>query len=109
MVCEVRRINIEPALRLGDELGGHIVTGHVDAIGKVAEMHAEGGSTHLAIHAPAAIAHFIAATGSITLDGVSLKVNTVKDQIGRASWWEEVCQVGMIWAVAGSLNNKKKR
>src|SRR3546814_9231037 len=70
MVCEVRRINIEPALRLGEELGGHIVTGHVDAVGQVAEMHAEGGSTHLAIHAPSAIAPFIAAKGSITLDGV---------------------------------------
>src|SRR3546814_10141126 len=69
MWCEGRRINIEPALRLGDELGGHIVTGHVDAIGKVAEMHAEGGSTHLAIHAPAAIAPFIAAKGSITQIG----------------------------------------
>lgn len=76
---EGRRINIEPALRLGDELGGHIVTGHVDAVGKVAEMHAEGGSTHLAIHAPTVIAPFIAAKGSITLDGVSLTVNTVKD------------------------------
>ncbi|MBA4164564.1 MAG: riboflavin synthase [Erythrobacter sp.] len=76
---EGQRLNIEPALRLGEELGGHIVTGHVDAVGQVAEMHAEGGSTHLAIRAPAAITPFIAAKGSITLDGVSLTVNAVKD------------------------------
>lgn len=76
---EGRSINIEPALRLGDELGGHIVTGHVDAVGTVADMHAEGGSTRLTIRAPAATAPFIAAKGSITLDGVSLTVNAVED------------------------------
>ena len=76
---EGRSINIEPALRLGEELGGHIVTGHVDAVGQVAEVHAEGGSTRLTIRAPAGVAPFIAAKGSITLDGVSLTVNAVKD------------------------------
>ena len=74
------RLNLEPALRLGDELGGHLVTGHVDAVGEVASRHEDGGSIRLAIRAPAAIAPFIAAKGSITVDGVSLTVNTVSDE-----------------------------
>jgi riboflavin synthase len=73
-------LNLEPALRLGDELGGHLVTGHIDAVGIVASCHEEGGSIRLAIRAPAAIAPFIAPKGSITVDGVSLTVNTVSDE-----------------------------
>lgn len=76
---EGARINLEPALKLGDELGGHIVTGHVDAVGRVAVREERGGSTHLEIDAPAAIAPYIAAKGSITVDGVSLTVNAVED------------------------------
>ncbi|MBX9897902.1 MAG: riboflavin synthase [Qipengyuania sp.] len=75
-----RRLNLEPALRLGDELGGHLVTGHVDAVGEVTSRSEDGGSSRLAIRAPAAIAPFIAAKGSIALDGVSLTVNTVSDE-----------------------------
>ena len=75
-----RALNLEPALKLGDELGGHLVTGHIDAVGEVASRTADGGSIRLAIRAPAAIAPFIAAKGSITLDGVSLTVNTVSDE-----------------------------
>lgn len=75
-----RRLNLEPALRLGDELGGHLVTGHVDAVGEVFARDADGGSIRLAIRAPAPIAPFIAAKGSITVDGVSLTVNTVTDE-----------------------------
>ena len=74
------RLNLEPALRLGDELGGHLVTGHVDAVGEVIDRHEDGGSVRLAIRAPAAIAPFIAPKGSITVDGVSLTVNTVSDE-----------------------------
>lgn len=77
---EGRRLNLEPALRLGDELGGHLVTGHVDAVGEVVSRSEDGGSIRLAIRAPAAIAPFIAAKGSITVDGVSLTVNTVADE-----------------------------
>jgi riboflavin synthase len=77
---EGQRLNLEPALRLGDELGGHLVTGHVDAVGEVAERSEQGGSTRLAIRAPAAIAPYIAAKGSITVDGVSLTVNAVSDE-----------------------------
>ena len=76
---EGARINLEPALRLGDELGGHLVTGHVDAVGRVAERSDEGGSIRLLIHAPQAIAPFVAEKGSITVDGVSLTVNSVSD------------------------------
>ncbi len=75
-----RRLNLEPALKLGDELGGHLVTGHVDAVGEVVSRHGDGGSVRLAVRAPAPIAPFIAAKGSITVDGVSLTVNTVSDE-----------------------------
>lgn len=75
-----RTLNLEPALRLGDELGGHLVTGHIDAVGTVASAQEEGGSIRLTISAPAPIAPFVAEKGSITLDGVSLTVNEVADQ-----------------------------
>lgn len=74
-----RRLNLERALRLGDELGGHIVTGHVDGIGTVAEWREEGGSHRLTIAAGKEIAPYVAAKGSITVDGVSLTVNEVRD------------------------------
>ena len=74
-----RRLNLEPSLRLGDELGGHLVTGHVDCVGEVVSAREDGGSIRLAICAPAEFAPFIAAKGSITVDGVSLTVNAVDD------------------------------
>jgi riboflavin synthase len=74
-----RRLNLEQALRLGDELGGHIVSGHVDAVGTIADWRPEGDSTRLTIHAPANLAAFIAPKGSIAVDGVSLTVNEVSD------------------------------
>lgn len=77
---EGQRLNLEGALKLGDELGGHIVTGHVDAVGEVVSAENVGGSTHLVIRAPAAIAPYLAPKGSITVDGVSLTVNAVADQ-----------------------------
>lgn len=73
-------VNLEPALRLGDELGGHIVTGHVDALGEIASITPEGGSLRVIIAAPPALAPYIAPKGSITVDGVSLTVNEVADQ-----------------------------
>jgi len=73
------RLNLEQALRLGDELGGHIVTGHVDAIGTVAGIEPIGDSTRLTIQAPAELAPYIAPKGSIAVDGVSLTVNEVTD------------------------------
>ncbi len=78
-------LNLEPALRLGDELGGHIVTGHVDAVGQIVAVTQIGGSWQLIVAAPASIAPFIAAKGSITVDGVSLTVNEVNDQSDGAA------------------------
>jgi riboflavin synthase len=74
------RINLEPSLKLGDELGGHIVSGHVDAVGEVVRAAPEGDSIRLTIAAPAELAPFIAPKGSIALNGVSLTVNEVEDQ-----------------------------
>jgi len=76
---EGRRLNLERALRLGEELGGHIVTGHVDGIGEVLSVVEEGGSHRVRVHAGPEIAPFVAPKGSITLDGVSLTVNEVED------------------------------
>jgi riboflavin synthase len=70
-------LNLERSLRLGDELGGHIVTGHVDGIGAVVGKEAVGDSALVRIEAPPAIARYIAAKGSIAVDGVSLTVNAV--------------------------------
>lgn len=75
-------LNLERALRVGDELGGHIVTGHVDGVGTVVEVTPEGDSTRIVIEAPAALAPYIAAKGSIALDGISLTVNEVSDLAG---------------------------
>jgi len=72
-------LNLERALRVGDELGGHIVTGHVDGVGVVTEVTPEGDSIRIVIEAPAALAPYIAAKGSVALDGVSLTVNEVVD------------------------------
>ncbi|MDZ3832120.1 MAG: riboflavin synthase [Sphingopyxis sp.] len=75
-----RRLNLERALRVGDELGGHIVTGHVDAVGRIVAAEAVGDSVKVTVAAPAALAAHIAPKGSITLDGISLTVNEVNDQ-----------------------------
>jgi riboflavin synthase len=73
------RLNLERALRVGDELGGHIVTGHVDAVAFVTRAEEVGGSIDITIEAPRALGGGIAAKGSIALDGVSLTVNEVED------------------------------
>ncbi|QDK31781.1 MULTISPECIES: riboflavin synthase [Sphingomonadaceae] len=73
-------LNLEQALKLGDELGGHIVTGHVDGVGTVASITPEGDSLRFVIAAPAELAPYLAPKGSITVDGVSLTVNDVADQ-----------------------------
>ena len=76
--AEGARLNLERALRLGDELGGHIVTGHVDGIGEVEAAVESGGSLRLSVIAGAEIEAYIAPKGSVTLDGVSLTVNEVE-------------------------------
>jgi riboflavin synthase len=75
-----RNVNLERALKVGDELGGHIVTGHVDGVGQIVSIDSVGDSHRVEIRAPAALAAFIAAKGSIAVDGVSLTVNAVSDE-----------------------------
>jgi riboflavin synthase len=74
---EGTEVNLERALRLGDELGGHIVSGHVDGVGEVVSVRPEGASHRIVFEAPAGLARFIASKGSIAVDGVSLTVNEV--------------------------------
>ena len=73
-----RRINLERALKVGDELGGHIVSGHVDGVSNLVEMRDEGDSTRMVFEAPEALAKFIAPKGSVALNGTSLTVNEVE-------------------------------
>lgn len=73
------RINLERPLRLGDEIGGHIVTGHVDAVGTVVGVCPDGDSKRVGISVPPALGAMIAAKGSIAIDGVSMTVNEVRD------------------------------
>jgi riboflavin synthase len=72
-----RRINLERALKAGDELGGHIVSGHIDGVGRIAGFRADGESRRFTIEAPGEIAPYIASKGSVALDGISLTVNEV--------------------------------
>ncbi|MFN0115536.1 MAG: riboflavin synthase [Paracoccaceae bacterium] len=75
--AEGTRINLERALKVGDELGGHIVSGHVDGVAEVTAMRPEGDSTRFTFRAPEGLARFIAPKGSVALDGTSLTVNEV--------------------------------
>ena len=72
-----RKVNLERALRVGDELGGHIVSGHVDGVAEIVEMRDEGDSTRYVFRAPPALARFVAPKGSVALNGTSLTVNEV--------------------------------
>jgi riboflavin synthase len=73
-----KRVNLERALRVGDELGGHIVSGHVDGLAQVVSVRPEGGSVRVRFRAPDALARFIAPKGSVALNGTSLTVNEVE-------------------------------
>jgi len=75
------RVNLERSLRMGDELGGHLVSGHVDGVGKALSATPENGSTRWRFQVPHALARFIAAKGSVAVDGVSLTVNEVDGDI----------------------------
>ena len=74
-----RRINLERALKAGDELGGHIVSGHVDGVARILDIHPDGDSRRFSIEVPAELARFIAPKGSVALDGISLTVNEVSE------------------------------
>ena len=78
---EGRRVNLERAARVGDELGGHIVSGHVDGVGEVLSIESEGGSHRVRVRVPKPLHRYIAPKGSITLEGVSLTVNEVEDDV----------------------------
>lgn len=74
-----RTVNLEPALRAGEPLGGHLVSGHVDGVGRVREVSADARSRRLVIEAPRGLARYFARKGSVALDGVSLTVNAAAD------------------------------
>lgn len=73
-----KRVNLERALRAGDELGGHMVSGHVDGVGRIAAIRPDGQSRRFTIEVPPELARYIAAKGSIAVDGISLTVNEVE-------------------------------
>src|SRR6476659_6510745 len=79
--AEGRPVNLERAARVGDELGGHIVSGHVDGVGEVLSIESEGGSHRVRIRVPRPLHRFIAPKGSIAIEGVSLTVNEVEDDV----------------------------
>ena len=72
------RVNLEKAMRLGDALGGHLVTGHIDGVGEVVSVEPAGASKRLRVRAPRETARYVARKGSVTVDGVSLTVNRVE-------------------------------
>lgn len=92
-----RRLNLERALKLGDELGGHIVTGHVDGVATVLGICEEGESRRVGFTVPLEIAPYIAQKGSITIDGVSLTVNDVADH--KAETHFSVNLIPHTWSV----------
>ncbi len=78
---EGKPVNLERAARVGDELGGHIVSGHVDGVGEVISIESEGGSHRVQVRVPRPLHRYIAHKGSIAIEGVSLTVNEVEDDV----------------------------
>jgi riboflavin synthase len=97
---EGRRVNLERAARVGDELGGHIVSGHVDGVGEVVSVAPEGGSHRVRIRAPRPLHRLIAPKGSITVEGVSLTVNEVQDDIFGVNLIPHTWQVTTLGTLA---------
>jgi len=100
-----RRLNLERALKVGDELGGHIVTGHIDAVGEIVLLDHEGASTRFGIKVPAGIAPFVAPKGSIALDGVSLTVNDVRDDAEGTVFFINVIPHTAEWTTFGQAKS----
>lgn len=95
------RVNLESSLRLGDEMGGHMVSGHVDALASVEDIRADGDSWRLKIRVPQRFANFIAPKGSVALNGISLTVNEVDgDTFG-------ICVIPHTWNVTNISSLKK--
>lgn len=100
------RVNLEPALRAGQPLGGHYVTGHVDGIARVVDRHGDARSRRLRFQVPAALARYIAGKGSVTLDGVSLTVNEVEGRVFGVNLIPHTLEVTTLGALqAGSYVN----
>ena len=100
------RINLERAARAGDEMGGHIVSGHVDGVGEVLSVVPEGGSHRLRIRVPRPLHRYIAPKGSITVEGVSLTVNEVEDDVFGVNIIPHTLEVTTLGALApGSAVN----
>ena len=101
--AEGRRVNLERSLKVGDELGGHIVSGHVDGVGVVLETREEGDSTRVTLSAPPAVAPFVAPKGSIAVDGASLTVNEVADTADGATFGVNLIPHTKGWTTFGDL------
>lgn len=97
-----RRLNLERALKVGDELGGHIVSGHVDAVGTIESIRDEGASHRFTFRAPAELAPYIAPKGSIAIDGVSLTVNEVEDVQGGVLFGVNIIPHTFEWTTFGN-------
>ena len=93
-------VNLERAARVGDELGGHIVSGHVDGVGEVISVEPEGGSRRIRIRAPRPLHRYIAPKGSITVEGVSLTVNEVEDDVFGVNLIPHTWEVTTLGALA---------
>ena len=96
------RLNLERALKVGDELGGHIVTGHVDAVGQIIDITPEGDSKRFTFRIPASIAPYVAPKGSICLNGVSLTVNEVRDHADGHDFTVNIIPHTAEWTTFGS-------
>lgn len=92
-------VNLEPALRVGDPLGGHYVTGHVDAVARVVSVGEEARSRRVVIEVPGALARFVAAKGSATIEGVSLTVNEVDGTRFGVNLIPHTCEVTTLGAL----------
>jgi riboflavin synthase len=95
-------INLERALKVGDELGGHIVSGHVDAVGRIISITADGDSKRFVFFAPKAIAGFIAPKGSVAINGASLTVNEVQDVESGVNFGVNIIPHTQKWTHFGS-------
>jgi riboflavin synthase len=97
---EGRPVNLERAARVGDELGGHIVSGHVDGVGEVIAVEAEGGSHRVRVRVPRPLHRYVAPKGSITVEGVSLTVNEVEDDVFGVNLIPHTWEVTTLGALA---------
>lgn len=102
---EGARVNLERPLRVGDELGGHLVAGHVDGVGAVTAAKPEGGSLRLSVALPRRLGRFVAAKGSVAIDGVSLTVNDVADGAGGTTFGVNVIPHTIAATTLGALES----